>query len=59
MKKAVEYQLTTIQDDINRLKLTEMSTTEQDETSTPAETKVDVKNKELKPKVQRKQRRKY
>ena len=37
-----------------------MSTTEQDETSTPTETKVDVKkNKGLKPKVQRKQRRKY
>ena len=59
MKKAVEYQLT-IQDDINILKVTEMSTTEQDETSTPTETKVDVKKKKgLKPKVQRKQRRKY
>ena len=43
MKKAVEYQLTTIQDDINRLKVTEMSTTEEDETSILAETKVDVK----------------
>ena len=58
MKKAVEYQLTTIQDDINRLKATEMSTTEQDETSTPAETKADVKKEGTKAKVRRKQRRK-
>ena len=50
MKKAVEYQLTTIQDDINRLKVTEMSTTEQDDTSTPAETKVDVKKQGTKAK---------
>ena len=50
MKKAVEYQLTTIQDDINRLKVTEMSTTEQDETSTPTETKVDVKKEGTKAK---------
>ena len=51
MKKAVEYQLTTIQDDINRLKVTEMNTTEQDETSTPAETKVDVKKEGTKVKI--------
>ena len=46
IKKAVEYQLTAIQDDINRLKVTEMSATEQVETSTPAETRRDVKKEE-------------